>query len=227
MIYVIADLHLGFSQGKTMDPFGVHWERHYEKIRTDWMERVREEDLVVIAGDISWAMSIEEALPDLSFIMNLPGQKLLIKGNHDYWWSSIAKLKSFFCDERLHFLQNDCFVYGEVTICGTRGWNCPGSSGFTKDDLKINNREVERLKLSLQKADKSREIVVVMHYPPMNEALEPSGFTQLIKEYGVKRVFYGHVHGSDNFIHAPNGCIQDVYYQLISADFLDFKLIDI
>ncbi len=224
MIYAIGDLHLGFSQGKTMDQFGSHWERHFEKIKKSWISQVKDSDLVLIAGDISWANSLKEAQPDLDFIKDLTGNKLLLKGNHDYWWSSLSKLRNDFGNERLHFLQNDCFEYQELTICGTRGWNCPGSAGFTNEDQKIYNREVERLKLSLKQAKPQREILVMMHFPPMNEHFEPSGFTDVIEAYGVKNVVYGHVHGVDNFEQAPRGVVRGVCYQLISADYLDFKL---
>lgn len=227
MIYAIGDMHLGFSQGKSMDQFGVHWEKHFDKIKINWMSQVKNEDLVLIAGDSSWAISLKEALPDLYFIRDLPGIKLFIKGNHDYWWSSLSKLKENFANDHMFFLQNDCFEYQQITICGARGWNCPGSEGFTKEDQKPYNREVERLGFSLQKAEIDREILVMMHFPPMNEKFEPSGFTELFEKYGVKHVIYGHVHGKENFKYAPIGVIRGVYYQLVSSDYLDFKLTEL
>lgn len=224
MIYAIGDLHLSFSGGKTMDQFGIHWENHFDKIKIDWLSKVKEEDLVLIAGDISWAMSFKDALPDLDFINELPGTKLLIKGNHDYWWSALGKLRTHFINDHIHFLQNDCFDYQAFTVCGARGWICPGAVGFEKNDQKLYTREVERLKLSLTKAQGDREIIVMMHFPPMNEKFEPSGFTQLFEAFAVKQVIYGHIHGEENFQYAPQGVIRGTNYHLISADYLDFKL---
>jgi hypothetical protein len=224
MIFAIGDLHLSFSTNKPMDIFGHQWENHYEKIKEHWLKNVREGDLVLLPGDFSWAMTLAEVKTDMDFINQLPGIKLLVKGNHDYWWQSITQLKKNCGSNKIHFLQNDCFIYEQINICGTRGWLCPNSKGYTKEDEKIYLREVERLKLSLLKADNRLPTLVMMHFPPINDNLEPSGFTDLFKEFGVKHVVYGHIHGADNFKLAPNGLIGGVHYQLVSADFLDFNL---
>lgn len=224
MIFAIGDLHLSFSTDKPMDIFGPQWENHYEKIKAHWLNNVKDNDLILLTGDFSWAMTTHEVKEDMDFISQLPGIKLLIKGNHDYWWQSITQLREAYGTQKIHFLQNDCFKYGQINICGTRGWLCPNSKGYTKEDEKIYNRELERLKLSLMKADRNLPILVMMHFPPMNENFETSGFTDLFHVFGVKHVIYGHIHGSHNFMMAPNGLIDGIFYQLVSADFLDFKL---
>ncbi|MBC7959230.1 MAG: metallophosphoesterase [Vallitaleaceae bacterium] len=227
MIYAIGDLHLGFSQGKTMDVFGPHWTHHPEKIKEDWLSKVQEDDLVLIAGDSSWAMTLEDGLSDLNYLRELPGNKLLIKGNHDYWWTSLSQIKKRTSNQKLFFLQNDCFVFKNINICGARGWICPNESAFTENDQKIYQREAQRLKMSLDAAEKSKPILVLMHFPPMNEQLEESLYTKLLKEYEVQQVIYGHVHGEINFQNAPNGRIGNIDYHLVSADYLNFKLTEI
>jgi hypothetical protein len=224
LIYAIGDLHLGFSTNKEMDVFGKHWVKHYEKIKKSWISSVKDNDLVLIAGDTSWAMSLDEAKVDIDFLKELPGRKLLVRGNHDYWWQSLTKMKKQYIDTNISFLQNDSFVYEDIVICGTRGWVCPCDKGYTFEDEKIYIREIQRLKLSLDQDRGNHNKIVMMHYPPMNEQLEPSGFTSLFQEYGIKKVIYGHVHGEESFKCAPQGVIDGVDYQLVSADFLNFQL---
>lgn len=227
MIYAISDFHLSFSTNKPMDMFGSQWENHYEKIKVNWNNNVLQNDLVLLPGDFSWAVNLNEVKKDMDFINQLPGIKLLLKGNHDYWWQSLTQLRKTYRINNINFLQNDCFLYNGINICGTRGWICPNYNLFSKEDEKIYNRELERLRLSLMKANLEFPLLVMMHFPPMNELLETSGFTDLFHEFGVKYVIYGHIHGKENFKKAPNGLIDGVHYQLVSSDFLDFKLLAI
>lgn len=223
-IYAIGDLHLSFTSDKPMDKFGEHWISHHLRIEENWRARVSDEDVVLILGDISWAMTLEEAMVDLEWIHRLPGKKICIRGNHDYWWKSITKLNTLF--EDISFLQNDCVEWDGYGICGSRGYLCPNNYKFTEADEKIYLREHQRLKLSLEKAKKKEynEIIVIMHYPPTNDQKEPSLFTELIEEYHVSRVLYGHLHGEKSYNSSLIGQYNGVDYQLVSADFLDFNL---
>lgn len=224
MIYTIGDLHLGSQVEKPMSIFGVNWQEHPGKIYEDWIKTVEPEDAVLIPGDTSWGMTLEEALPDLRWIDNLPGRKYFIKGNHDYWWKSINRLNQL--SETMHFIQNQFYAYRDIAICGTRGWACPGTLGFTMQDQKIYQREAIRLELSLQSAKRAGydRIIGMIHYPPANENKEPSLFTQLFETYAVEQVVYGHIHGEDSFSMGSLGWINHIYYQLVSCDYLDFKL---
>jgi predicted phosphohydrolase len=220
-LYAISDLHLAFNDDKPMDIFGEKWNEHHKKIKDNWIKKVNDEDTVLIAGDISWAMKEEDSLTDLQWIDNLPGNKIISKGNHDFWWGSISKLNSMF--EKTKFLQNNFFVYNDYAICGTRGWICPGTDRFTEKDKKIYLRELIRLKLSLDGAKKAgyKKIIVMLHYPPTNEKFEESGF--IIKEYDVEKVIYGHLHGPA-LNRVLNGFVDGVEYVMTSADFIDFNL---
>ncbi len=225
MIYAISDLHLSFLVNKPMDMFGVNWKNHYKKIKEDWNLKVKSDDLVLIPGDVSWAMDLEDASLDFDFISKLPGEKIFVKGNHDYWWNSLSKLNNKYSNSNFIFLQNTSVLYNNISICGTRGWLCPNDINYTKEDEKIYNRELIRLESSLKKKDiRSEEIIVMMHYPPMNENKEESGFVKLFYKYNVNTVIYGHLHGKDSFINAPIGNINGINYKLVSADYLDFKL---
>lgn len=220
-IFAIGDLHLSNDSDKPMDIFG--WINHKEKIFEYWKTNVKETDLVLLAGDISWANYLEEAKADLDEICAMPGKKLIVKGNHDFWWSTLKKMRESY--PKLEFLHNNCFVYEDVVIAGTRGWNLPGKSNLSEDDQKIYQREVARLKLSLNEAKKSdKDIIVMMHYPPMNEMFESSMFTECIEEYNVKQVIYGHLHGKEGFKAGFSGQRNGITYSLVSCDFLDFNL---
>lgn len=225
-LYAISDLHLSLAEDKPMDKFGENWSKHDEKIKNNWLSMVTQEDTVLIAGDISWSMKMESGLSDLNWIHELPGKKILIKGNHDYWWSSITKLNSMY--EDMNFIQNNFFNYGEFAICGTRGWNCPGGDNFTKHDEKIYNRELIRLRLSLENASKAgyNKFIVMIHYPPSNDKLQSSGFIDIIKEYEVKKVIYGHLHGPFTYS-VLNGERDGVDYMLTSCDYINFSPIKI
>lgn len=179
-----------------MDIFGGNWEGHPQAFFDGWREVVRDDDLVLIPGDISWAMRLDEALPDLEDLAALPGTKVLLRGNHDYWWPSISRLRSVL-PAGMFALQNDALKFGDVIVAGTRGWLCPGAHGFTEQDARIYQREVERLRLSLAAAKELQpgRLVVMLHFPPMNFRGEESGFIELLREAQPAAVVFGHVHG--------------------------------
>lgn len=225
-LYAISDLHLDLNGDKPMDVFGQNWFQHDKKIKDNWVKKVKDEDTVLIAGDISWSMKIEDGMNDLQWIHNLPGRKIMVKGNHDYWWVSITKLNNLY--EDMKFIQNNFFVYEDYAICGTRGWICPGGENFKAHDEKIYTRELARLRLSLDAAVKEgfKKFIVMIHYPPMNEKLVESGFVEIFKEYSVEKVVYGHLHGP-SLTKALNGEKDDIEYILTSGDYLDFNPIKI
>ena len=227
-IFAIGDLHLPGGDTKPMDVFGSHWENHFEKIAGDWRRRVKPDDLVLLPGDISWAMRLEEALPDLEAIGALPGNKVLLRGNHDYWWGTITRLRAAL-PKGMHALQNDALTVGGYVICGTRGWVLPGDSGLDKEDMRIYQREVMRFEMSLQDAEKrgpDLPKLAMLHYPPFNERQEPSGFTELIERYGVKDVIYGHLHGP-GLMGGFTGVWRGIRCYLVSCDSLGFSLLNI
>lgn len=219
-IYAIGDLHLSFSERveKPMDLFGPEWVNHAERLKENWMRTVSADDTVIIVGDISWGLHLEEAFPDLDWIEALPGNKVLIKGNHDLWWNSITKLKVLY--DKLFFVQNSFFPAGGVAICGTRGWICPGDNDFTVHDEKIYKRELIRLRFSLEEAVNAgyTELIGALHFPPTNDKLQGSGFTELFSEYGVKKVVYGHLHGKEAFSNGLEAIFNGVEYKLVSID---------
>ena len=231
-IYVIGDLHLSFKNPKPMDIFGDNWENHEEKIKADWLSKVKEEDTVVLAGDFSWAMKIEDALEDFKYIAELPGKKILLKGNHDYWWTTVTSMKKFLLQhnlENIDFLYNNSFEVEDKILCGTRGWSLLEENSI--EDKKIIDREVGRLKLSIQdginKFGNNNEIIVFLHYQPITPSNilknETSPFIDVLKENKIRKCFYGHLHGF-SIKDAVNGNINDVELKLISADGVDFKL---
>ncbi|MBE5785480.1 MAG: phosphohydrolase [Clostridiales bacterium] len=221
-LFALADLHLAGSVDKPMDVFGPQWDNHLARIREAWLDTVGEDDLVLIPGDISWAMQLKDALPDFETIAALPGVKLILRGNHDYWWNSLSKVRAVL-PPGIHALQNDAFIWGDIAIAGSRGWPCPGSIGFDeKEDRPIYEREVIRMGLSLSKVPKGKTLVCMMHYPPFNERRMPSGFTELFEQHGARHVIYGHLHGKackNAFEGERNG----IFYSLCSADHLQFK----
>lgn len=225
-LYVIGDLHLSLGGDKPMEVFGAHWDAHYEKVKSNWLECVSESDTVIIPGDISWAITFVGAKIDLEWIHQLPGKKIIFKGNHDYWWVSKTKMDPVF--NSINFVHNSFGVYEDYAICGTRGWICPGEE-FTLEDEKIYKRELMRLENSIKQALESGfdKIIGVLHYPPTNEKKEPSGFTELFQKYDIKQVVYGHIHGKSNFRNALKGSYNGVNYHLTSCDFLDFKLLQL
>ncbi|MBU3090779.1 metallophosphoesterase [Clostridium sp. CM028] len=220
-LWAISDLHLSINSDKPMDIFGDKWSNHNEKIKENWLSKVSADDTVLIAGDISWSMNISEGVEDLEWIHELPGKKILIKGNHDYWWSGITKLNALYAD--MDFIQNNFFNYKDFAICGTRGWNCPGNTRFTTHDEKIYNRELIRLRISLDEAVKKgyNKFIVMLHYPPTNDKFEETELIRIVKEYNVCKVIYGHLHGpSLNRLYEGN--IEGVEYIVTSCDYLNF-----
>jgi len=222
VVWAISDLHLPANQ-KPMDIFGPHWNNHFERIREDWLSRVAEDDVVLLPGDLTWAMHLEEAREDLMRVAELPGLKLLLRGNHDYWWSSIGRVRRML-PEGTFALQNDSMLIGEMLFAGSRGWTIPGDPECDSDDARIYRRERQRLEMSLKHARaKSGDapLIVMMHYPPMSE--DQIGFSDLLKQYGAGDVVYGHLHGA-GLAGAIEGEIDGVRYHQVSCDGLDFHL---
>ena len=219
--YAIADLHLPARQ-KPMDVFGEHWKDHFRRICEDWLARVRPDDVVLLPGDISWAMHLEEAAEDLQSIGRLPGTKILLRGNHDYWWSSIGRVRRAL-SEGMYALQNDSLLIGGRLYAGSRGWLLPGPE-FPEEDLRIYNRERLRLEMSLQHARRASEtapITALMHYPPLSD--DSPGFSDILEAYGVTDCVYGHLHGVALY-GAVRGLRGTVRYHQVSCDGLGFRL---
>ena len=228
-LYVIGDTH--FSEGchKPMDIFGGAWTGYRDKLVSS-LSILRPEYTLVLAGDFSWGMSLQEALPDFRLLDSFPGKKLLIKGNHDYWWETVSKMKRFFAEnaiETIDFLHNSCYFYNGAALCGTRGWFYDKNDPAAGDD-KIFKRELIRLEASLKAAvdQGAREIDCFLHYPPVFAGTEVPQITEILSRYPVKRVFYGHLHG-ESLRGAFSGMRNGIYYAVVSADALGFKPIQI
>ena len=225
-VYAISDLHLSGKADKPMDIFGVGWEGHLNKIKDDWKAKVKDEDIVLLSGDTSWGTTLEEGVYDLAELRELKGKKVFIRGNHDYWWNGISKLRRAAPDENFYFLQNDCVKFGNVIICGSRGWSCPGSADYTEHDEKLYLREAERFRLCFRQVESIRQegdvLLAMIHYPPMGLKLQPTLFTKLFEENGVDKVIFGHIHGEAYFpFRTVRGGIE---YILTSCDKVDFTL---
>ena len=226
-IFAISDLHMSTNTNKPMDIFGGNWVGYLEKIFEDWNQKVTDDDLVLIGGDISWAMDIEEAKIDIEKLSSLKGKKVLIKGNHDYWWSGIGKVRDIL-PNNFYALHNDSIRFDGVVICGSRCWSVPGSPDFKEQDEKIYKREVERLRLSLNNAKKLKQegdkLIALVHFPPFNVHRENSAFTEIFSEYGVDSVIYGHLHGksvkADKIVYKKG-----VKYYLTSCDQVENDLV--
>ena len=228
-VFAISDLHLSFSSEKPMDVFGAHWEGHFERIKKDWIDKVKETDVVLIAGDISWAMKLQDGASDLAHLACLPGKKVFIRGNHDFWWNGIGKLRALAPDPSFVFLQTDCVKIENLVIVGSRGWACPGSPDFSEQDQKLYLREAERFRLAFAEAKKVREegdkVVAMIHYPPFNLKKEPSLFTELFEKEGVDKVVFGHLHGETYFPLTTER--RGITYHLTSCDKTAFRLVKI
>lgn len=218
-IYTIADLHLSLGGSKPMDVF-PGWEDYVNRIEKNWRALVREGDTVVLPGDISWAMSFEELKSDFAFIHALPGKKIILKGNHDYWWTTMRKMNTF-CEENgfssISFIQNNCEIVDDIAICGTRSWFFDDSEPH---DEKIQSRELGRLRASLEAAG-GHEKIVFLHYPPIYQNQRAQNILALLEEHEVKQCFYGHLHGKSH-LYAFNGEENGTQFKLISADSLSF-----
>ena len=225
-VFAISDLHLAGMSNKPMNVFGSIWDNYVDKIAKSWDELVSEDDVVLLAGDLSWAMRMEDVREDIEFTSKMRGKKVLLKGNHDYWWQTITKVRNILPND-MYAVQNDCIRIGNLLICGSRGWTCPNSVDFSADDKKLYLRESERLNLSLMEMDKMRKegdvVVGMMHYPPFNVKRENSNFTEIFEKYGVKHVVYGHLHGKDSLT-TKKFIKNDVNYYLTSCDLAGFEL---
>ncbi len=225
-IFAIADLHLPGGTDKTMDVFGKAWEGHFGKICASWKEMVGNEDTVLLPGDLSWAMQMKDALRDLSDIASLPGKKVILRGNHDYWWSSIGKLRRALPDN-MFALQNDAICLEGVVFCGSRGWTHPGGEGGEEEDRKIYERELIRMEMSLkQAASLGGRLVVMTHYPPLNEKHEHTPMSRLITSYAPTDVVYGHLHGAA-LRGAFDGVRDGIRYHCVSCDGTGFRVVPI
>jgi len=228
-VFAISDLHLSVNNPKPMDIFGPTWENYVDRIFEDWREKVSEEDVVLLAGDFSWAMKLEETIPDFQMLEALPGKKVIIRGNHDYWWKSISAVREILPPD-FFAIQNDAIKFGKYIVCGTRLWNIPdGVKPLSAEDEKIYKRELIRLEMTLQNAQKlttnDEEIICMLHYPPYTFKEEDNEITALIEKYGVKKVVYGHIHAycKQNLYLEKNG----VEYFLTSCDIVGNKLVEI
>lgn len=229
-IFAISDLHLSIESNKPMEVFGASWENYLEEIEADWQQKVSDDDVVLIAGDISWAMKLEEVKSDLEWIAKLKGKKIIIRGNHDYWWKSPSSVRSLL-PENMYILQNDSMKVGETIFCGSRGWTVAEIKALeSEEDKKIYDRELLRMELSLKSAKEmqqnNEQIIALIHYPPFNSRLEESDFTKLFEQYGVKAVIYGHLHGKEAkcvLQYQKNG----ITYYLTSCDMVNNTLIEI
>lgn len=229
-LFAIGDLHLPGGEEKPMNVFGDHWENHFAHIAADWRARVAAEDVVLIPGDISWAMQLAQAVPDLRDIGALPGRKVLIKGNHDYWWSSLSKLRRVL-PEGMTAIQHSAEDLGTFVVCGTRGWMFPtGETPLPDEDARILSRELLRLEMALTEAEKlaqgRKPIIVMLHYPPLLLTQLDTPFTQVLARHPVHTVVYGHLHGAG--IRAGyQGTHAGIRYLLTSCDALGFRLAEI
>ena len=225
-LFAIGDLHLSLGSDKPMDVFGEQWQDHAQKLKKGFA-CVGPEDLTVLCGDLSWAMSLAEAEADFRFIHRLPGKKILLKGNHDFWWSTAAKARRMFAEEGIdsvEILNNNCHLYGDLALCGTRGWFYEEETGG-EHDQKIMRREVLRLEASLRAAG-DREKLVFLHYPPIYQKYECPEILELLEKYRVRLCCYGHIHGKGCRL-AFNGWRGATEYRLVSADAVDFTPVKI
>ena len=225
-LYVIGDLHLTFSDpSKTMEVF-PGWENYQERIEKNWLETVKPEDTVVIAGDLSWGMSLQQAEPDFRFINGLPGRKLILKGNHDYWWVTKKKMETFFAEngfDTLDIIHNNHYAYENYGICGTRGWVNGTDGSRDVQDEKVLKREVQRLETSIKSAvGAGLEPLVFMHYPPIFASNFNYDILEILYRYNIKECYYGHIHGRS----AHELCVKNTYdgvnFHLISGDYIHF-----
>lgn len=225
-VFAIADLHLPLGVNKPMDIFGG-WDNYVERLHDNWQSKVRAEDTVIVPGDISWALKIDDTLKDFEFIENLNGTKVFLKGNHDLWWSTRSKVEKFWADngfKTLHLVQNDHYQIGSSAVCGTRGWINDDSEPA---DAKVIAREAIRLEMSIKSAlDAGLKPVVFLHYPPLYASAENLDILEVLHKYEIKNCFYGHLHGKTHAF-AVNGTRDGITYQLVSADFLHFDPMDI
>ncbi len=230
-VFAISDLHLSFSTDKPMDVFGDHWKDHHIHLEANWKERISHDDLILLPGDLSWAMNIDEAAIDLEWLANLPGRKIILKGNHDYWWASPSKMKSEL-PEGIIPLQNSAYDAGEFIVAGSRGWMSPESDEcLEENEGSIFRRELIRLNLSLDAAEsmrtEKRPIIAMMHYPPIVNG-KRTEFSRILAERGVTLCVYGHLHSAPGtWSQQLDTTIDGVEYRLVSSDYLGFEPLEI
>lgn len=225
MIYAIADLHLDHTEEKSMEIFGPSWANYQEKIFQNWKKYIRDEDTVLIPGDISWAMDMDHAKIDLTKIDKLPGKKIMMKGNHDYWWTSLNKLSNLGL-KTIDFLQNNSFEIEDYIICGTRGWISRDSRDFDDHDEKIYKRELLRLENSIESSKKDKDIIVCLHYPPINVDGSLNDFYGICKDNNVDTIIYGHLHGKGHRL-IKEGNFDGINLVCASGDYINFKAVRI
>ncbi len=215
-LYAISDLHLPLGKNKPMDIF-KSWENYVQRIEENWKKTVRENDTVLLCGDLSWATYLEDTVADFDFLSKLPGKKIISKGNHDYWWTTMSKLNKFLEEKEIKdvvFLNNNAYLYEDVAICAARGWKSPFDKDFSKEDEKIYEREIIRLRLSLEEGLKlSNRLIAMLHYPP------EVGMNEVLEEYKVEKCIFGHLHTKPSWDTRPVNS-RDI---LVSADFLQFN----
>lgn len=231
-IYGISDAHLSFQSpvdtrhweratvAKPMDIFHKAWREHYRQIYENWLLLVQPEDLVLMPGDISWAMKLAEARFDLEFLGLLPGVIAGVAGNHDYWWQSLSRVR-LALPANMRVIQNDSLLFGGIAVCGSRGWNCPGGAWFKEEDQKIYHRELIRMENSLKKAEGARRILVMTHFMPTNEHHDKNELIELFIRYGVSCVIYGHLHAAAAGYRLPDR-LWGIDFHLVSADYVRF-----
>ncbi len=224
-LYGMGDFHLAFSVDKSMEVFDPIWKDHEKKIERNWRRYVKETDTAVLTGDHSWGRNLEECREDLEFIMGLPGRKILLRGNHDMFWDAkkTDRLNKQF-QGRLEFLQNNFYAYGEYALVGTKGYCYEGKDSYEHFE-KIRDRELQRLRISLEEAAAAgfRKFVLFLHYPPTSIGEQESPFTMLAEKYGVSKVVYSHCHGRERFDDSFKGYVNGIEYKLVSGDYLNFK----
>ena len=212
-----------------MNIFGKNWENHEERIKIDWISKVKEEDTIIHPGDFSWGMKLEDTIPDFEYLNSLPGKKILLKGNHEYWWTTITNMKKFLKENdfnNIDFLQNNSIVVENKIICGTRGWTLNNIE--TENSKRILAREAIRLELSIKDAiskteNEEKEIIVFMHYPPIIKQVLHTDFFKILKKYNIKRCYYAHLHG-ESHKEAFEGEFDGINFELVSSDYLNFIL---
>jgi predicted phosphohydrolase len=227
-LFAISDLHLPLGVDKPMDIFGKNWENYVERLRENWQSVVSKEDTVVMPGDFSWATYIDESKADFDFLCKLPGKKIILKGNHDYWWTTMNKLKEFVIDngyDNVFFLQNNSYEYGDISICGTRGWQTPQPS-LSGEDKKIYDREVLRLELSIKTAKNPDNIIVFTHFPPILKDYRENSMVEMLNKYNIKECIFGHIH-SQGIKNVIEGDVQGINYRLVSCDYREFMPVKI
>lgn len=223
MLYAIGDLHLSLEADKPMDIFGSGWKNYVNRIKTGF-STLTDDDTCVICGDISWSMSLEKSLLDFKFIDELPGKKIILKGNHDYWWSTASKTETFFNANgisSISILHNNFFAVGDIAVCGTRGWFYEEEKG-NAHDKKIMNRELGRLETSLKLAEGFDKKYCFLHYPPIYNTYVCEEIIELMKKYRVQKCYYGHIHGKGHG-YAVEGYRDSIEYKMVSADYLGFS----